>query len=142
MKAMSVSALRLNVALVAAVSALLTAIWAATGDSSFWPKYTLIWLGAVLVAHAGLIATSRRPPHRPLTRGLRNQLLVSAVWWLSLVAVWLVGPSSAFWPGWILLALVLAAGARLTVTTLVVRSQRVLSERVGGADEHPGSSAN
>lgn len=131
MKVMSVSALRVNAALVAGLSALLTAIWAAAGDSDFWPRYTLIWLGAVLVAHAGLIATSRRPPHRPLTRGLRSQLVVSAVWWLSLVAVWLVGPSSAFWPAWVLLALVVAAGAHLGVTMVLARSQRVLSERVG-----------
>jgi hypothetical protein len=123
-KAMSIRALKLDAAWVAVLSVLLTAIWAVTGVSNFWPKYTLIWLGAVLVGHAGLIATRRLPRHWLLTPGLVTQLVVSAVWWLSLVAVWSVGPSSGFWPQWVLLALAVAVAAHVAVTMLVTRGLR------------------
>jgi peptidoglycan/LPS O-acetylase OafA/YrhL len=129
-KALSVSALKADVAFVAGVSVLVTGVWAATGDGNFWPKWTLIWLGAVLAGHAGLIVAARQPPRWPLTRGLLNQLVVSGVWWLALVVVWLVGASSGFWPGWVLLAVVVAAGAHLAVSTLLNRPQRVLTEQV------------
>lgn len=131
MKALSVSALKADAALVAGVGGLVTAIWAATGDSDFWPKDTLIWLAAVLAAHAGLIAVARRPRRWPLTRGLLSQVAVSTVWWLSLVLVWLVGPSSSFWPGWVLIAVFVAACAHLVVSSLLRRLQRPLTERVG-----------
>lgn len=124
MKAMSIPALKLDAALVAVLSGLLTAVWAVTGASNFWPKDTLIWLGAILVGHAGLIATGRLPRHWLLTRGFVGQLVVSVVWWLSLVAVWLVGPSSGFWPQWVLLALAIAAAAHLAVTLAMTRERR------------------
>jgi hypothetical protein len=128
-KALSVSALKADAALVTGVGALLTAIWAASGVSGFWPRDTLIWLGGVLVAHAGLTVSMRQPSRWPLTAGLLAQIVVSGVWWLCLVLEWLVGPSSGFWPGWVLVAVVVAGGAHFAVTVLLGRSRRTLTKR-------------
>jgi len=118
-KPLSVAALKIDAAVVVGVSVLLTAAWAASGVSNFWPGDTLIWFGAVPLAHAGLIAVQRRPTRWPITRGLLSQIVVSGVWWLSLVLVWLAGPTSSFWPAWVLLAVVVAAVVHLAVNKLL-----------------------
>ena len=123
-------AVALFAAVAGSVVVLLTAVWALTRRGYFWPEWIVLPLGLLLVVQAWLTFVARGPRRWPSTRPMVAQLGVSAALWLALVGVWAVTTRAYFWPVWVLLALLVAAGLHLAVIVLVPRMQHPLVERV------------
>jgi signal transduction histidine kinase len=113
-----------------AVCGLVIAIWALTRRGYFWPEWVLLPVALVLAAQAWLAFIASRQRRWPLTRPLVSQLGVSAALWLVLVGVWAVTTRAYFWPVWVLLALLVAAGVHLAIVVLAPHLQQPLVERV------------
>jgi signal transduction histidine kinase len=116
------------VATLSSVSLLLIAIWGLTRPGYFWPGWALLAFGFLLAAQGWLAFVGRG--RWPLPRPLAAQLGVSAALWLALVGVWTMTTRAYFWPVWVLLGLVVAAGLHLAGLVLVPRVQHPLAERV------------
>jgi signal transduction histidine kinase len=123
-------AFAVHAAIVGSINLFLIAIWALTRRGYFWPQWTLLPLGFLLFAHGWLVLVAGRPRRWPLTRPLAGQLGVSAALWLAFVGVWAVTNRAYFWPAWVLLGLLAAAGLHLAVVVLVPRAHHPLVERV------------
>jgi signal transduction histidine kinase len=113
------------------VNLVVIAVWGLTRRGYFWPEWTLLPLGLLLAAHGWLVLVRRGRRRWPLTRPLAAQLGISAALWLALVGVWAVTTRAYFWPAWVLLGLLVAAGLHLAAVVLVPRVQHPLVERVG-----------
>jgi signal transduction histidine kinase len=122
-------ALKVSAYIAGAVTGLLIAIWGLTGHGYFWPEWVLIPLGFLLAAHAWLVLVPT-PSRWPLARPLIGQLGISVALWFALVGVWAVTTRASFWPAWVLIALLIAAGLHLLIVVLAPRSQHPLAERV------------
>ncbi len=112
--------LRLRLAPLGAVAALLVLIWWLTGTPSNWIVWPLLGLGLVAALDAWLVAgnptqrAGQPAGHRNLTLFAGALGLVN----LTVVGVWLAAGEGYFWPGWVLFGSVLllglvALGARL-----------------------------
>ncbi len=89
------------------VNAVLVVIWAATGAGYFWPIWTILPLGAILLIHAAIVTPPRLFPGAG-RRGVafaRTAGVCGAVG-LFLTGIWLVTtPGGVFWPVWPLIGL-------------------------------------
>jgi hypothetical protein len=91
-------------AAVVTVGLLLTIVWATTSRGFFWPVQALLPLALSLGIHAWIVRVNERPSPR-VDPWLAVHVGVSAMTWLYLVGLWVVGNRGYFWPAWALLGL-------------------------------------
>lgn len=125
------AAFGLHVALSAVVGVALTAMWAATGDGYFWPRW--VWLGLAIVLALHLLGRwAVLTPARP---GKAYRIGMSALATLAVVdvLVWAAAGAGTFYPFWSLTGYAIVA---LSVSAVVHRhrlpwaSSQALVERV------------
>ena len=104
---------------VAGLAILLIAVWALTTPGGyFWPAEVILPLVLALGITAWVFLVLERPEIEARTGGSRAlalQLGISAAVWLYFVVQWLLDERGYFWPGWVLLALGLAAALHAAV---------------------------
>jgi signal transduction histidine kinase len=118
------------------VALLVLFIWVLSGEGYFWPAWTWLGLGVVVLLDAAAAWAWRRP------RGALRR--VACVWALVAVAAailistwlltWLLDGARTFWPAWALLGLATAGSAyslaALHDRVLVARGRRALRARI------------
>jgi signal transduction histidine kinase len=130
-------ALLLHAAVVAAVSAVILIVWAATPHTSFWPIWVLLPLALALGVHAWIAFLSARPDltdRRPLliTGGVAVALT------LFVTAIWAAAGQGYFWPIWVALGLATLFGTHLALTAVQRRRRRIEvleTTRAGAVDQ-------
>jgi signal transduction histidine kinase len=123
-------AFRVSAGVAAGVGLLAVAVWGLAAHEYFWPQWILIPACFLLAVQAWLVFVVPGRRRWPLTRPLLGQLGISAALWLALVGVWAVTTRAYFWPAWVLLGLLAAAGLHLLVEVLAPRRRHDLAERV------------
>ncbi len=91
----------------ALLNAVLIVIWAATGADYFWPIWTLLPLGAILLIHGVVVGAPRLfPDAGPRGLAFARTAGICGCVALFLTGIWLVtAPGSDFWPIWPILGL-------------------------------------
>jgi signal transduction histidine kinase len=125
-------ALVVHAMLFGVLSLVFVTIWAITGASTFWPKWPILALGAVLAFHGWVEEVEERPELRR-RRWFALQLGGSAVLELFLIGVWACAGGGYFWPVWALLGLVVAAALHWAAL-LFRRVERLEETRAGAVD--------
>ena len=109
---------------------LLVVVWAATGGSTFWPKWVILSSGLLVGAGWWTQTVEREPRVRALFKGRALALHAgySAIFALFTIGVWVCAGFGYFWPAWVVFAL----GLLLVAHFAYLRSRRdeELQERV------------
>ncbi|WP_217915443.1 sensor domain-containing protein [Miltoncostaea marina] len=109
--------LAVHAAAYAIVNVTLVLIWTATTPGGyFWPFWTLVPLGAILLAHAALVVSPALVPGGRWGRvGLVRHAGVAGALALLLIAIWaFTTPGGYFWPVWPVIALAVQVAIHAT----------------------------
>lgn len=125
-------ALFVHASLFVALNLVLIAIWAVTTRAYFWPEWTLMPLGMVLVVHAWVVWVVEGKDERTIARSaaLTIHLGASAALVLFLAGIWAVTTRGYFWPAWPALGFALVAAVHAATAVATRRDRAALAERI------------
>jgi signal transduction histidine kinase len=137
-------ALAIHAGAAAALGTSLVVVWAVTSRSYFWPAWPLCALAFTVAIH-WVVELARRHENRLNSAGLTRSFGIHAGVWASIfvfeVAIWALTDRGYFWPGWLLLGIVIV----LTIHALVDRRagrerltrrvERLETTRAGAVEE-------
>jgi Putative sensor/2TM domain len=107
------ASLKAHAATYAAVTLLVTLIWALTSRGYFWPEWTFIVLGLPLAIHALAELAIERVPSARRALAVHAPAALSASVFLTLI--WAVTSRGYFWPVWPILVLALSVAIHAIV---------------------------
>ena len=115
------------------VNAILLTIWLTTtpGDY-FWPYWTLVPLGVILLIHGVIVAApSLVPGGGRRGVGLARHAGVAGAVILLMVAIWVfTTPGGVFWPIWVIIALAVQVALHVARLVLGLGERDAMAERI------------